>query len=196
MARRRRQCDVCRLRCRSTLLTAGLDGHHGAPRHAAALPQRNCSDGRRRALPPDILAKPITLTTPRHKELMARAQRLWVDAVVHSDPSAKDLARVLRLPDTLNHKYSPPRVVEVIDGDPVRRWHDAERIAEILRPAVRQDEERQAAAAEAAKDAAKSAPPSWRKFLEWALDRIVARAPAQGSVAAGRQTQGRAHRKA
>ena len=100
---------------------------------------------------------------------MARAQRLWVDAVVHSDPSAKDLARVLRLPGTFNHKYSPPRVVEVIDGDPVRRWHDAERIAEILRPAVRQDEERQAAAAEAAKEAAKSAPPSWRKLYEWAL---------------------------
>ena len=116
-----------------------------------------------------IFSKPIILTTPRHKETMARAQRLWVDAVVHSDPSAKDLARVLRLPDTLNHKYSPARVVEVIDGDPVRRWHDAERIAEILRPAVRQDEERQAAAAEAAKDAARNAPYSWRKLLEWAL---------------------------
>jgi len=116
-----------------------------------------------------LFSKPIAVTTPRHKELMARAQRLWVDVVVHADPSAKDLARVLRLPDTLNHKYSPPRVVEVIDGDPVRRWHDAERIADILRPAVRQDEERQAAAAEAAKEAAKHAPPSWRKLYEWAL---------------------------
>ena len=116
-----------------------------------------------------LFSRPVVLNTPQHKARMARAQRLWVDAVVHADPSVKDLARVLRLPGTLNHKYSPPRVVEVIEGDPIRRWHDAATIAEILRPAVRQDEEQQAAAAEAAKEAAKHAPPSWRKLYEWAL---------------------------
>ncbi len=35
--------------------------------------------------------------------------------LVRADAAAKDMARVLRLPGTLNHKYDPPRLVELIE---------------------------------------------------------------------------------
>lgn len=116
-----------------------------------------------------LFSNPIILTTPAIRVSVERAQRLWVDAIVHADPSVKDMGRVLRWPGTLNHKYDPPRPVTILDGEPIRRWHDPPVIAEILRPAIRQDEERQKVLAEAAKEAAKSAPPSWKRLYEWAL---------------------------
>lgn len=59
-----------------------------------------------------ILAEPWVLRTDEDR-LRARAlQSAWVEAV-RADPGAKDLARILRLPGTLNNKYSPPRPVVV-----------------------------------------------------------------------------------
>jgi CHC2-type zinc finger protein len=43
-----------------------------------------------------------------------------------ADLSAVDAARILRPPDTLNHTRQPPSRVELIDADPVRRYHLAE----------------------------------------------------------------------
>ncbi len=44
---------------------------------------------------------------------LVRTQRCWVK-YVGGDGGAKDIARVLRVPGTLNAKYSPPRLVELL----------------------------------------------------------------------------------
>lgn len=53
-----------------------------------------------------------------------RAQADWV-RVMGGDDGAKDLARVLRVPDTYNRKYTPARLVRIIDGDGTRHRLDA-----------------------------------------------------------------------
>lgn len=63
-----------------------------------------------------LLSEPFLLTTDADRKRARRAQYAWVD-LVGSDPDAKDLARVLRLPGTLNHKYDPPRPVRFLTVD-------------------------------------------------------------------------------
>jgi hypothetical protein len=60
--------------------------------------------------------KPVRVTDANREDLR-RLQARW-NAYVGGDPQAKDLARVLRLPGTLNTKYDPPRPVFFVWYDP------------------------------------------------------------------------------
>lgn len=57
-----------------------------------------------------LLDTPWVLTTDDDRQQAGRLQAAWV-TFVEGDPQSKDLARVLRIPGTLNHKYDPPRPV-------------------------------------------------------------------------------------
>jgi hypothetical protein len=57
-----------------------------------------------------VFDKPITISTTEHRKRAKAIQAAWVK-LVGSDDGSKDLARVLRVPGTFNHKYSPPRPV-------------------------------------------------------------------------------------
>jgi hypothetical protein len=59
-----------------------------------------------------LLRETFYLDSPEARERAIRIQRAWVEHV-KGDPGARDLARVLRLPGTLNHKYKPARPVRV-----------------------------------------------------------------------------------
>ena len=63
---------------------------------------------------------------------LAALQRGWV-AFVGGDPAASDLARVLRLPGTTNHKYEPARPVTIIEADG-RRLYRLEDFAQLSPP--------------------------------------------------------------
>lgn len=52
----------------------------------------------------------------------------WVE-YVGGDKGAKDLARVLRVPGTYNHKYDPPRLVTTIDCEWTRRYELAQLVS-------------------------------------------------------------------
>ncbi len=56
------------------------------------------------------------------REGARRLQAAWV-RYVGGDPGAKDLARVLRVPGTLNAKYDPPRPVAILRADLARLYH-------------------------------------------------------------------------
>ncbi len=60
-----------------------------------------------------LLENPFILDGPEALERAKQAQYGWVE-YTGGDGGAKDLARVLRVPGTLNHKYDPPRLVEPI----------------------------------------------------------------------------------
>jgi hypothetical protein len=62
-----------------------------------------------------LFPKPVRVTDDS-RENLRRLQARW-NAYVGGDPQAKDLARVLRLPGTLNTKYDPPRPVSFV-------WYD------------------------------------------------------------------------
>ena len=62
------------------------------------------------------LAGPFVLDTPEQRDQADTLQKRWV-AYVGGDDGAKDAARVLRVPGTLNFKYDPPRPVDVIEAD-------------------------------------------------------------------------------
>ncbi len=62
-----------------------------------------------------VFEQPVNLRNAAHRARLELVQRVWVDMVVRADAAAKDMARVLRLPGTLNHKYDPPRLVELIE---------------------------------------------------------------------------------
>lgn len=55
------------------------------------------------------------------RSAFARLQARFVD-YVHADTCSKDLARVLRVPGTLNYKYNPPRMVQFVEYDLARRY--------------------------------------------------------------------------
>ncbi len=61
-----------------------------------------------------LLAEPFVLDTPEKRQRAVAVQRDWV-TLVGGDDGAKDIARVLRVPATLNHKYSPPRTVAFVE---------------------------------------------------------------------------------
>ncbi|NJN17392.1 MAG: hypothetical protein HC822_14530 [Oscillochloris sp.] len=57
-----------------------------------------------------LLDRPYALDTAAERDTARSLQMRWVD-FVGGDTGAKDLTRVLRVPGTLNGKYSPPRPV-------------------------------------------------------------------------------------
>lgn len=64
-----------------------------------------------------IFESPFTISDDNDRQRAARLQACWVGHV-GGDPGAKDLARMLRLPGTLNRKYEPPRLVTIYQA----RW--------------------------------------------------------------------------
>jgi replicative DNA helicase len=57
-----------------------------------------------------LLAQPWVLRSDEDREKARKLQAAWV-RLMDGDPQSKDLARVLRVPGTLNHKYQPARSV-------------------------------------------------------------------------------------
>ncbi len=68
-----------------------------------------------------LLDEPFVLDTPEKREHAVAVQRDWV-TFVGGDKAAKDIARVLRVPGTLNYKYSPPRPVTFVETDYSRTY--------------------------------------------------------------------------
>jgi replicative DNA helicase len=60
-----------------------------------------------------LLDQPWVLRTEGQRERARKLQAAWV-RLMDGDPQSKDIARVLRVPGTLNHKYQPPRPVEFV----------------------------------------------------------------------------------
>jgi len=69
-----------------------------------------------------LLAEPVILSDDASRKEWAELQRWWVRHV-GADPSACDLARLLRVPGTLNGKYDPPRPVQFVRCE-LDRLHD------------------------------------------------------------------------
>jgi hypothetical protein len=63
-----------------------------------------------------LLDEPFVLDTPEKRARAVDVQARW-QAFVRGDKNAKDIARVLRVPGTLNYKYSPPRPVTFVEQD-------------------------------------------------------------------------------
>lgn len=68
-----------------------------------------------------FLREPFCLRTDADRKRAQQAQEAWV---MHTggDEGAKDLARVLRLPGTMNRKYSPARRVSILSLDTAVRY--------------------------------------------------------------------------
>ena len=69
-----------------------------------------------------LLAEPFVLDTDEKREQAVAVQRDWV-TFVRGDKAAKDIARVLRVPGTLNYKYEPARPVAFVEQAYSRRYH-------------------------------------------------------------------------
>ncbi len=68
-----------------------------------------------------LLVEPFVLDTDEKREQAVAVQRDWV-TFVRGDKNAKDIARVLRVPGTLNYKYEPPRPVTFVETDYSRTY--------------------------------------------------------------------------
>jgi len=66
-----------------------------------------------------LLASPFVFGEQADRERARLLQAAWV-SYVGSDGGAKDLARVLRVPGTVNTKYDPPRPVKILRADLAR----------------------------------------------------------------------------
>ncbi len=71
-----------------------------------------------------LLSEPWILDTPEDREAARRLQVRWV-GYVQGDPGAKDLARILRLPGTVNAKYPDRPRVELAEWHPERTYERA-----------------------------------------------------------------------
>lgn len=60
-----------------------------------------------------LFEKPFVLDSLLKEEIAKSLQERWV-AFVGGDKAVHDLARILRLPGTLNYKYNPPRQIRVV----------------------------------------------------------------------------------
>jgi putative DNA primase/helicase len=63
-----------------------------------------------------LLDQPFVIRNEEDRKRIDRVQKAWV-AFVHSDDGAKDLARILRVPGTMNNKYTPARPVTFISTE-------------------------------------------------------------------------------
>jgi len=68
-----------------------------------------------------LLDEPFILNTPFKRGIAQNLQESWVFRV-GGDGAVHDLARILRIPGTLNHKYDPPREVRVLHANYQRRF--------------------------------------------------------------------------
>lgn len=68
-----------------------------------------------------LLRETFSLDTDDRRAAAEVIQRLWVQTV-GGDDDAKDLARILRIPGTLNLKYDPPRPVVWLECDLSRTY--------------------------------------------------------------------------
>ncbi len=68
-----------------------------------------------------LLVEPFVLDADETRVRAVDVQHRWV-AFVGGDDDAKDIARVLRVPGTLNYKYSPPRPVTFVEQDYSRTY--------------------------------------------------------------------------
>ena len=78
-----------------------------------------------------LLSDPVQVTASNLDQLKGLQAR-WV-AYVGADEGAKDLARILRLPGSINHKYNPPRPVTFIKAD-FTATHTLNELAALLPP--------------------------------------------------------------
>ena len=67
-----------------------------------------------------FLREPYAITDAGSLTRARQAQSAWVK-FTHGDTGAKDIARVLRVPDSFNYKYNPPRPVRMIFSDWTRQ---------------------------------------------------------------------------
>lgn len=63
-----------------------------------------------------LLHDPFVLSTPLKTEIAESLVERWV-FYVGGDKAVHDLARILRVPGTLNHKYDPPQEVRVVHAN-------------------------------------------------------------------------------
>lgn len=77
-----------------------------------------------------LLADPFPILSDGDRERARRLQAEWV-TLTGGDNAAKDLARVLRVPGTLNYKYTPPRPAAFVNADLARVYDLAELEARI-----------------------------------------------------------------
>ena len=68
-----------------------------------------------------LFRDPFIFAEQADRERARLLQAAWV-RYVGSDPAAKDLARVLRVPGTVNAKYDPPRPVTILRADLARTY--------------------------------------------------------------------------
>jgi hypothetical protein len=68
-----------------------------------------------------LLDEPFVLDTPEKRARAVDVQARW-QAFVRGDKAAKDIARVLRVPGTLNYKYEPARPVTFVEQDYSRTY--------------------------------------------------------------------------
>jgi hypothetical protein len=68
-----------------------------------------------------LLDEPFVLDTDKARERAVDVQARWT-RFVGGDKAAKDIARVLRVPGTLNYKYEPARLVTFVDADYSRTY--------------------------------------------------------------------------
>lgn len=82
-----------------------------------------------------LLDKPFLLTTDADRERARDLQNRWV-GLVGGDPDAKDLARVLRVPGTVNHKpeYAPNFPMAKIGSMDLKRLYDLGELEALLPP--------------------------------------------------------------
>jgi hypothetical protein len=68
-----------------------------------------------------LLDEPFVLDTPEKRQRAVDVQARWT-TFVRGDKAAKDIARVLRVPGTLNYKYEPARPVAFVETDYSRTY--------------------------------------------------------------------------
>ncbi len=81
-----------------------------------------------------LLAETFHIETEQDRQWIDRLQKGWV-ARVGGDDGAKDLARMLRLPGTRNHKYVPPRQVRFVRCDLEHALHLSQ-LAQMAQPTM------------------------------------------------------------
>lgn len=117
---RARQAHISVVNC----LFAEFDAHGPAAEKAALLRQIESIDPSPSVIVDSgggyhcywLLAETFHIETDRDRQWLDRLQKGWV-ARVGGDDGAKDLARMLRLPGTRNHKYVPARKVRFVTCD-------------------------------------------------------------------------------
>ncbi|MCL5998308.1 MAG: RepB family DNA primase [Chloroflexi bacterium] len=82
-----------------------------------------------------LIQEPVMCDGPTTADLIA-VQRGWVN-MTGGDKGAKDLARILRLPGTLNAKYDPPRLVQFVRFD-LDKLYSFEELHQAAKPHMRE----------------------------------------------------------